>query len=69
MCEMDSSSLWDVALAMASGSSRGKGSTSLNNTDGIRNRQPHSTNSKVINILPADTVKGNHSWEVWETEA
>lgn len=29
MCEMDSSSLCDVAFAMASGSSRGKGNTSL----------------------------------------
>lgn len=29
ICEMDSSSLCDVAFAMASGSSRGKGNTSL----------------------------------------
>lgn len=35
ICEMDSSSLWDVAFAMASGSSRGKGNTSLTDTDNI----------------------------------
>lgn len=29
ICEIDSSCLWDVALAMASGSSRGNGRTSL----------------------------------------
>lgn len=32
ICEMDSSSLCDVAFAMASGSSRGKGNTSLTHT-------------------------------------
>lgn len=41
MCEIDSSSLWDDAFAIASGSSRGKGRTSL--TDGL-----HHINSSFI---------------------
>lgn len=39
ICEMDSSSLCDVAFAMASGSSRGKGNTSLTHTDKMQTNQ------------------------------
>lgn len=83
MWEMDSSSLCDDALAMAWGSSRGKGSTSLvrRQIQGTsfhtrRRRGTRLSESKFFffcfffkeESLPAHTVERNQSGKVWEAD-
>ena len=78
MCEMDSSSLCDVAFAMASGSSRGKGNTSLKHThkrcgnrckiDGDSMEVEGMLLYKKDKVLPAATVERNESRNIWKTD-